>query len=95
MEHMFELNGFMQDMDGCTDCHGTCGDTCKNYCDGSNLKKKPRQEVILMEHFFESNLYTQEMDGCVLACSGACAGSGCKDHCDNTCFGGCKGHVGK
>lgn len=42
MEHMFELNSFMQDMDGCTDCHGTCRDTCQGYCDGSVNKKKPR-----------------------------------------------------
>lgn len=42
MEHIFELNGFMQDMEGCTDCHGTCKDTCQGYCTATKDKKKPR-----------------------------------------------------
>lgn len=35
MEHMFELNGFMQDMDGCIDCHGECKGSCAGTCYGS------------------------------------------------------------
>lgn len=35
MEHMFELNGFMQDMDGCNNCHGRCRGNCfEVYCGG-------------------------------------------------------------
>ena len=38
MEHIFASVEFMQDMDACTDCHGTCKKSCAGACYGSGPK---------------------------------------------------------
>lgn len=38
MEHMFEMNLYTQEMDACTDCHGTCAKSCAGACYGSGVK---------------------------------------------------------